>query len=130
MKMGKAENRDDAFQLALKAILAWDGKSVHHLERLTSDADEAFKNMSRADRGPYCIDDQAGIDVIIANAIEDVENRICDAVWEKFEIPTEHPDLAAVDAEGEPLYFSDRGYYSRFVVVGSPLEEKGAVDAQ
>ncbi len=109
----------DTFQRALKAIRDWDGQSVHGLERLVSDAEDTFRGMPRSERTKYSFYDQVEVDILILGMFDDA-GMMLPETYDMYQMPN-HPDLAAVDVNGETLYFHE-GHYSRLVKVGYPLE--------
>lgn len=117
----------DAFQRALGAIRNWDGQSVQALESLVADAEDTFWGLPRSDRDEYDIDDRVDVDIIILASFEDT-GMMLPETYDMYQMP-DHPDLAAVDVEGETLYFGE-GHYSRLITVGTPLELRGTVETQ
>ncbi|KGF67677.1 hypothetical protein LL06_20850 [Hoeflea sp. BAL378] len=130
--MDRTNDQTDAFKQALEAIEAWDGQSVYHLERLAEDADTAFKSMPRESQESCCVGDfwdyQREIDVMIADAVEAAGQSNFGEAWARFEIP-DHPTLAAIDAKGDTLYFSEE-WTGGLVHVSDPLEPRGTEDAE
>jgi len=126
MDEDKTKSNSDAFTRALNAIEQWNGQSVYHIERLVEAAYAAFIRAPREIQTSYCDRDssdyQREINAIITEAVEAAGQSKFPEAWDNFDIP-DHPTLAAVDAEGETLYFRD-SEYDELVCVGYPLEPR------